>query len=591
MTPLVAVTLLAPVSLATMLAFGGRPRRWGVRWGPWAALPALLLAVFGASGTEIHLPWLLLGSAFGLDDTGRVFLSLTAAVWLLAGLYAKTYLREDPGRVRYFAYHLIALAGNLALVLARDIPGFYLGFLTMTLAAFGMIIHDGTKAARRAARVYLIMAVGSEGVLLFGFVAAARAVTSEVGHPWLPALVGVELDAGTSLLLLLGFGVKTGLPFLHMWLPLAHPQAPTPASAALSGTIIKAGLLGWLRFLPLGATALPWMGDALVAAGLIAAGLGVVIGLLQRTPKALLAYSSISQMGLVTVAVGVALAAPEAWPAAWPAIVLFAVHHALAKGSLFLGAGIAAHPAFWATAVRRLWPRHVLLGGLALASLALVGVPFTSGGLAKTLLKASVGHSERLRSIPGLEITLALAAAGTAMLMVRFLVLVHRGLPGRPDRDEARMPIDLLATWLLSVAAVLVGTIAVAVSLELDLNAYLGVGAGEAWQSSWPALLGIAAYAAAAKTGWAPHVPPGDVLIPLEAAMARARHAIMAGSAAPAVLRDRVRGHWGARRRRIFRDGWWQVLELDLMRWDSAGALWLALGVLLAIVTWGAAGG
>jgi L-aminopeptidase/D-esterase-like protein len=114
----------------------------------------------------------------------------------------------------------------------------------------------------------------------------------------------------TILLLLLGFGLKAGLVPLHVWLPLAHPAAPMPASAVLSGAIIKAGIIGLVRFLPFEAGAPGW-GIALGALGLFGAFYAVAFGVLQRNPKTILAYSSVSQMGVVMAALGFGLAAGD----------------------------------------------------------------------------------------------------------------------------------------------------------------------------------------------------------------------------------------------------------------------------------------
>ena len=112
---------------------------------------------------------------------------------------------------------------------------------------------------------------------------------------------------------------------MHVWLPLAYKAAPTPASAVLSGAMINAGLLGWLRFMPLGLEALPQWSVVVLAAGFGAAFYGVLVGLFQEEPKTVLAYSSISQMGLMTVGVGIGLAAPESWPLCSSVVLVFAL--------------------------------------------------------------------------------------------------------------------------------------------------------------------------------------------------------------------------------------------------------------------------
>jgi hydrogenase-4 component B len=113
-----------------------------------------------------------------------------------------------------------------------------------------------------------------------------------------------RLDGLAIGLLLLGLGVKAGMVPLHIWLPLAHPAAPVAASAVLSGTMIKTALLGWMRFLPVGAVALPEWGGLLAGAGTLTLLFALPIGLTQSDPKVVLAYSSISKMGLMMLVLG-----------------------------------------------------------------------------------------------------------------------------------------------------------------------------------------------------------------------------------------------------------------------------------------------
>jgi formate hydrogenlyase subunit 3/multisubunit Na+/H+ antiporter MnhD subunit len=193
----------------------------------------------------------------------------------------------------------------------------------------------------QAARTYIVLVIAGE-LLLFTGIMATAAIAGRVDLLGAPAAVAAAPVGPLVMgLLLAGFGIKAGALPLHVWLPLAHPAAPTPASAVLSGALIKAGLVGWLRFLPVGEVALPALGAWCVGAGLLAAFAGVAAGLTQTNAKSALAYSSISQMGFLTVGLGAGLLAPEAWPMLLPAVLLYAAHHGLAKGALFLGVGVA----------------------------------------------------------------------------------------------------------------------------------------------------------------------------------------------------------------------------------------------------------
>ncbi len=209
-------------------------------------------------------------------------------------------------------------------------------------------------------------------------------------------------------LLCLGFGVKAGVIGLHVWLPLAHPVAPAPASAVLSGAMIKAGLLGWISVLPLGSEQvsepLAQFGNTMLIAGLAAAFGAALYGVFQRHPKAVLAYSSISQMGMMTALVAMGLVAPEVWPLLWPGLVLFAAHHALAKGSLFMGTSISEH-------LPR-WPLPLIWALLALPGISLAGA-IGAGMVSKWGVKSPLYemHHESLIKL------LSWAAVGTAALV------------------------------------------------------------------------------------------------------------------------------------------------------------------------------
>jgi formate hydrogenlyase subunit 3/multisubunit Na+/H+ antiporter MnhD subunit len=417
---MVALTPGLPLLLSLLLLLPTGRGLW-LRLAPLAPLPALVLALTGASAQVLDLPWLLLGTRLGLDDTGRFFLLFTALTWLAAGVYGHVYMNKDARRWGFWAFFLITQAGNLGVCLAQDAATFYLFFALMTFAAYGLVVHTRTEEAWRAGRVYLAMAVLGEVALVAGLMLAAHAA----GSLYLTDLGKTVMPVSAVGLLILGFGVKVGLPLLHLWLPLAHPVAPVPASAVLSGVMLKAGLLGWLRFLPLGHQALPEAGAALMALGLLAMFYGVVVGLVQRDIKVVLAYSSVSQLGFMTLGVGAGLFAPWLWPVLLPAVGLYALHHALAKSALFLAAGVAL----------QLGGRPWLLAGLALPALALAGAPFTSGWLAKTALK------DGLAGLPSpwgglLGIALPLAAVGTTLLMARLLWLTSR-LQGRPDHPMA----------------------------------------------------------------------------------------------------------------------------------------------------------
>ena len=392
-------------------------RRFALLFAPWAALPALFLSLLMPLGVTIELPWLLLGSHLGFDETARIFLFFTALLWLMAGIYSTGYFSRNSSRSRFLIWFLLAMAGNLGLILAQDMVLFYTFFALMSFSSYGLVVFERTPEALRAGRVYIVLVVVGEVMLFAAFVLAALAVDSIEFEDVRSTVARAELRDWIVGLVLLGFGIKAGVIGLHVWLPLAHPVAPTPASAVLSGAMISAGLLGWLRILPLGEAVLPDWGGVMIVAGMVAIFYAVLVGLLQSNAKTVLAYSSVSTMGIMTIAVGLGLAEPSSWVFILVAILIYALQHGLAKGALFLGVGMVAKPS-----VSR-WQHYLLIVGLLLPALSLAGAPLTSGMIAKHLLNVQLASATSPWG-DWIQIMMPWSSVATSLLMVRFLTLV-----------------------------------------------------------------------------------------------------------------------------------------------------------------------
>jgi formate hydrogenlyase subunit 3/multisubunit Na+/H+ antiporter MnhD subunit len=499
------VVLLAPLGLALLLLVPRRGRAVAEALAPWAALPALALGVLAPPDASARVPWWLLQGRFAVDDLGRIFLLFTALLWLLAGWYARGYLRGDPRRAGFLAFGLVTMTGNLGVVLSADLASFYACFALMTYAAYGLIVHERTSAARRAGRVYLVLALAGEAMILTAVLVIAAALEGGALADAPRAVAAADRPELLAALCFVGFGVKAALLPLHGWLPLAHPVAPTPASAVLSGAMIKAGLLGWLRLLPLGEAALPILGAVALAAGIGGAFYAALVGLTQRDAKTILAYSSVSQMGLMTVVVGAALAVPRVAPEAMIAVTYLALHHGLAKGSLFLAVGVAG------ARLTRRWRAAVALG-IAIPGLALVGFPATSGAVGKAALKAA--------AVPGagaageaVGVLLSLAAAATLLLLVRFAQEIR----ARAGEGAEPPPATMGAAWAISVLAVACAGWLVP-SLLMPGLARGGLGAADLWSALWPVVIGAAIAGAAAiatrRRGLRlPALPAGDLVV------------------------------------------------------------------------------
>lgn len=486
-----AVCLPALCAMAPAFSEG----RYGRRLIAWSAAPALGAALFLNDGSAAAYPWVFLHAQIGLDPTGRVFLLFTSALWLLSGIYATCYLRSDPRQGRFFFFYGLSMSGNLGLILAQDMISFFVLFALMSFASYGLVVHTGEPEARRAGRVYIILVVIGEVLLFSGLILLVGAGEN---YDLLHRAPGAASPAA-RLLLVTGFGIKAGALPLHVWLPLAHSAAPTPASAVLSGSMINAGLLGWARFLPPGSgpEVEPAWGAALITAGLAAAFYGALLGITQSKPKTVLAYSSISQMGLITAAFGLSLFEPAASVAAYPSALLYAMHHGFAKGALFLGVGIL--PAACSP-----WRSRLAWGGLALAALSLAGAPFTSGAFAKAWVKIAAAEIAQPASTV-LSILLSIAAVGSTLLMGRFFQVLARSVPvpGASAGKAMWIPwMGLLAPTLLIPplypTAAPVAAFTVAALWPVAVGMVLLILAWAAWRRGVSVKM--------------PHLPAGDLL-------------------------------------------------------------------------------
>jgi formate hydrogenlyase subunit 3/multisubunit Na+/H+ antiporter MnhD subunit len=406
---------------------------------PFAALPALLAALAGPDTVPLRLEWLLLGTDFAMTEIAAPFLIFTALLWGLAGWQLMRLLADHPDQNRTTVCFLFAMMGNLGLLIAQDLASFYTFFAMMSIASWGLVLHGGGVAQTFAGRIYIAFAIAGEVALFAGLAIGAFAT----GDLQMSSMMGETVPLLATVLMSIGFLTKLGAVPLHLWLPLAHAAAPAPASAVLSGAMLKAGLFGLISVLPLGQIALPEIAVAFAAMALAGLILAPSLGLVQGDPKAVLAYSSIGQMSLILLGLAAALAAPEIWPLIAPALVLLAVHHAFAKAALFLGV-----PAVWST--QQGTARFAVLALLALPALALAGLPGTSGWLAKDALKTALSGGLEGWTI-WLGAALFTASLGTALLMLRALFLLA---------DTAHKPEiarDVAVPWLAMTALVVFG--------------------------------------------------------------------------------------------------------------------------------------
>ena len=390
-----------------------------------------------------------------LDALSAFFLMVIGATAAGVSAFAAGYFRRGEGTppgLMCLQYHVF-LASMAGVVLADDAYAFMVMWETMALSSFFLVTSNHRVAEiRHAGYLYLLMAhIGAIGILMcFGVL---QANTGDYSFANMRAQQLSPFWASVAFALaLFGFGAKAGLLPLHIWLPEAHPAAPSPVSALMSAVMLKTAIYGLLRVvLDLQSVQLWWWGVVLLAFGLASALFGVVFAAVQSDMKRLLAYSSIENIGLLATGIGltVVFAAYSMKSLAALALTATLVHvasHALFKSLLFLSTGSVLH----ATGERNLGK----LGGLmrtmpwvAWATLvgviASAGLPPSSGFVAEWLLLQSFLFTPGLPNpflnmlIPVAAALIALVAALAGYTMVKFFGVIFLGRPREPRLAQA----------------------------------------------------------------------------------------------------------------------------------------------------------
>ncbi|MFM0416528.1 hydrogenase 4 subunit B [Paraburkholderia aromaticivorans] len=488
------------------------------------------LALFGlgltgvfAGPQEIILPLGLPDLPFHLrlDGLSAYFLAVLGVVSTGVSAFSAGYFRKGEGTppgLLCFEYH-VCLASMATLLLADDAYSFMVAWETMTVSAVFLVMTNHRIAEiRRAAYLYfLISHVGALALLLcFGLLQA------NTGDYTFANMREQHLDvfwaSAAFLLALFGFGAKAGVFPLHVWLPEAHPAAPSPVSALMSGFILKAGLYGILRTVfDLLHVQLWWWGVFVLALGLFTALFGVVFSAIQTDMKRLLAYSSIDNIGLMFVSMGLAILFRAYGMNSLAALSLTALFyqiasHATFKSLLFLGTGSVLH----ATGERNLGR----LGGLIrvmpwtawaalVGAFASAGLPPLSGFVSEWLLLQSFLFTPGLPNpflnmvVPLVAALIALVAALAGYTMVKFFGIVFLGQPRETKLAQARDASRwerIGFVWLAAIC-VLLGLLPVQFVAVLDrvTRTLVGTGIGEAvarngWLLLAPTSVGRASY-------------------------------------------------------------------------------------------------
>lgn len=360
-----------------------------------------------------------------LDNLGKLFLTVMSLVWMSAGIFSFPYMKHEGKERRYFGFYLMVLGVMTGLGCAGNLITMYAFFEFLTLTSFPLVMHNQSREAVMAGLKYLLYSLFGAYMALFGLFFLCRYTDTVAFIPG--GTLNMELAKGNETVLLLaaclmimGFSVKAGMFPLHAWLPTAHPVAPAPASALMSGVIVKAGVLAVIRvvFYEFGAGFIrgTWVQYLFMTLSLVTVFMGSMLAFRENVLKKRLAYSTVSQLSYILF--GIALLNPTALTGS----LLHVAGHALIKCALFLCAGAVIFRTGITTVdglkgIGKKMP--VTIWCFTIVSLGLIGIPPTGGFISKWYLAAGALDS----GIKGFQY------AGPVVLLVSALLTAGYLLP------------------------------------------------------------------------------------------------------------------------------------------------------------------
>lgn len=368
-----------------------------------------------------------MGLHFTLDGFRAIYVCVACFMWMITGLLSPEYFAHYRNRNRYYLFNLITLGATVAIFLSADLYTAFIFFEIMSLASYVWVAQDEKPAALRAAGTYLAVAVIGGMALLMGLFLLQHE-TGTLMIDALPAACEGKNLYPAAICMFVGFGAKAGAFPMHIWLPKAHPVAPAPASALLSGILTKTGIFGLLvisckMLLHDGA----WSTFVLII-GVLTMFLGAVLALFCVDFKRTLACSSVSQIGFILVGLGMVGLLGEENSLAMQGTFLHMLNHSMFKLVLFLVAAVI----FMNThkldlnEIRGFGRKKPLLGFCFLmGALGIGGIPMWSGYISKTLIHESI--VEYIHGLQGGHFLPGILSAGN-MQLIEWIFLISGGL-------------------------------------------------------------------------------------------------------------------------------------------------------------------
>ena len=442
---LILLPIFLPLLVGIVVFFQKKTQvcKWLTAFAVIANLVCVVTLVFG---TEVRLELFQLMNnipiLFKMDRLAKIFVSVVAIMWVAGEFFAFEYMKHENAEQRYFGFFLVSLGTLNGVTFAGNLVTFYMMFELMTLASMPLVLHSLKPEAVKAGLKYLFYSICGASLGLLGiFYVGQYSDTLEFregGVLNFDKVVGNEpFFLVIIFLMLVGFGAKAGLFPLHGWLPTAHPVAPAPASAVLSGVIAKAGVMAMVRisFYTIGVDFLrgTWVQYAVLILGLITVFMGSMLAYKEQILKKRLAYSTVSQVSYIVV--GIFMFTTDGLLGG----LLHLVAHAFIKDILFLTAGAIIYKT-GKTRVSQLRgigkEMPITMWCYTIASLALIGIPPTSAFLSKWFLATGSLSS----NIPVLSWFAPVILLISALLTAGYLlpITMHGFFPGE-DYDYGKM--------------------------------------------------------------------------------------------------------------------------------------------------------
>ena len=451
---------------------------------------AVSLEILGAvMNFKIMLPEICgMGLHFTLDGFRSIYALVVAFMWMMVTLLSPQYFEKYRNRNRFYAFLLLTLGATMGVFLSADFFTTFIFFEIMSLTSYVWVAHDEKKASMKAAETYLGISVIGGMVMLMGLFM----IYSELGTLRFDELKTVLIPvAGQNLVskqgiagaicIFFGFAVKAGAFPVHIWLPKAHPVAPAPASALLSGVLTKTGIFGIMMVSFSILAHVEWFGYALLTVAVITMLLGAILALASVDLKRVLACSSLSQIGFILVGVAVFMISGLENELAARGTLIYMVNHSILKLVLFMAAGIIYMNTHTLdlNALKGYGRKKPVLHGCFLTGvLGIAGIPFFNGYVGKTLIHEGLVE---VSSIPGWVEALFLIAGGCTLaymlkLYIWIFICKNNKAEVQEKYDAQKKYLKLPGAIALIGSAVVIPVIGVVPNLTADAVMNFGQG-------------------------------------------------------------------------------------------------------------------